>query len=77
MKELTEEEMLIYLWHKRLLGDFESALMRAIMLADTVNTAKLAQGFPMEVKAWHRFTCEDGWWNSVLAKVGKAETQAG
>ena len=53
--EWTEAEKFVVKWQFRLLGDFRTALIQAIMLADDRNLEQLALGFPDEVagyRAW-------------------------
>ena len=53
--EWTEAEKFVVKWQFRLLGDFHTALIRAITLADDRNLEQLALGFPDEVagyRAW-------------------------
>ena len=68
--DLTEEEQFVVKWQYQMLGDFKTALVRAITKADTYNMLLLALGFPVEVKAYKRFTQEEGWWEMVAKKAG-------
>lgn len=52
----TEAEKWVIKWQFRLLGDFRTALAKAITLADENNLNRLALGFPTEVTGftlWH------------------------
>jgi hypothetical protein len=48
----TKEEQFIIRWQYGYLGDFETALMKAICAADETNLELLSKGFPMEVGAY-------------------------
>ena len=55
--EWTVGEKAVVKWQFRLLGDFRTALFKAIALADDKNLVRLAMGFPDEVSgfmAWNR-----------------------
>lgn len=67
---LTKGEEFIVEWRYGMLGDFKTALIRVIARADIHNQAKLALGFPDEVKAYQQYTQKDEWWNKVLIKAG-------
>ena len=72
MKEtLTEEEQIVYEWQNGKLGGFRTALMNAIMRADSYNLKLLSISFPLEVSAFLRFSTEYGWWDSVMQKLYK------
>jgi len=68
--DLTEEEQFVVKWQYQMLGDFKTALVRAITKADEYNMQRLALGFPVEVQAYKRFTQEGGWWETVAKKAG-------
>ena len=73
MEELTESEEFIFKWQYRALGQFKTALIEAIMLADDDNIAKLYLGFPNEIDGYISYTQIPGWWKEVLRKVGKVK----
>ena len=55
--QFTAGEKWIVQWQFRLLGDFNKALVEAIMRADDNNLQRLRNGFPDEVQgflAWNR-----------------------
>ena len=54
-EDWTDAEKFVVKWQFGLLGDFRTALIRAITLADDRNLEQLALGFPDEVagyRAW-------------------------
>ena len=69
IRDLTEEELIIYLWKTDRLGGFQTALLDAISHADHKNLMLLALGFPLEVNAFIRFSTENGWWQNIEWKV--------
>ena len=69
--ELTEEEEFIIKWQYRILGDFTTALIDAIKRADSSNLARLALGFPMEVKAYKLYAEQPGWWQRTEEKYSE------
>ena len=69
--ELTKGERFIVDWQYHLAGSFCTVLARAISAADTINLAKLALGFPEEVKAFVAFSTEEDWWPNLQKKVGR------
>jgi len=69
---LTEGEIFILKWQYYKHGGFKEALIQAIIKADTINRCKLHMGFPAEVGAYEKYTCEEGWWESVQKKAKKA-----
>ncbi len=50
--DLAEFEKLVIRWQFRMCGDFETALWRAIALADTDNIERLRLGFPLHVQGY-------------------------
>lgn len=70
--QLTVGEEFIVKWQYRLLGDFGTALIEAIKLADRSNLAKLALGFPDEVIGYINYTRIDGWWAEVEERANIA-----
>ena len=52
---LDQYEKHIVMWQFRLLGDFEMALMGAILRADDNNLMALSLGFPLEVYAFRQW----------------------
>ena len=67
---LTEEEKIIWDWQYKHGGGFYTALMEAISLADKDHLEKIRLGFPIHVKAYERYSHEDGWWDKVQEKLG-------
>jgi hypothetical protein len=55
----TAGEKFIVKWQFRLLGDFKTALVGAIMLADEQNLARLHLGFPGEVDGFLAWSVGD------------------
>lgn len=51
-ERFTKPEKFIVKWQFGMLGDFQSALIEAIKLADEGNLSRLAEGFPDEVGAF-------------------------
>ncbi len=49
-------------------GSFYTYLFKAMFKADSVNTIRLAKGFPEEVEAVRRYQNEDGYWDKVWAE---------
>jgi hypothetical protein len=73
LDNLTKEEEFIVKWQYRLLGDFKTALIDAIKLADEGNLIKLSLSFPEEVRGYINYTRVDGWWLTVQRKAGIIE----
>ncbi len=71
--ELTKGEAFIVMWQYQLLGDFKTALIHAIMVADESNLEKLRLGFPDEVESYLDYSRVDGWWRDLQSKIGKEE----
>ncbi len=46
-------------WQFRLLGDFETALVGAIVRADESNLSKLSQGFPLQCAGYREWAYGD------------------
>lgn len=69
LEKLSYGEKFVVEWQYGMLGSFREALVYAIMKADIVNSAKLAKGFPEEVKAIHNYQNVEGWWESVQEKL--------
>ncbi len=63
--KLNEGERHLYEFQNGMSGSFFDNLFHAIFKADMTNVAKLALGFPEEVKAVKRFQNEDGYWDKV------------
>ncbi len=55
----NEDEIFIIRWQYRLLGDFQTALMKAIAVADENNFALLALAFPMQTFAFSEWSHGD------------------
>lgn len=72
---LDPEELTVYEWQYCMHGSFYTALFGAIKCADEKNLIKLAAGFPIEVNGYLKYTREDGWWESVIAKVNNGKEQ--
>jgi len=70
LDQLSDEERFIAKWRLGMQGDFKTALITAIMRADMFNMAKLELGFPVEVKAYKKYSTENGWWQKVEEKLG-------
>ena len=68
---LSPGELFIYKWQLDILGDFKTALSRAIASADNTNLYLLELGFPMEVQAYKKFAYRAGWWQEVEKKIEK------
>lgn len=68
---LSPGELFIYKWQLNILGDFKTALSRAIASADNTNLHLLELGFPMEVSAYKCFAYQSGWWQEVEKKIEK------
>ena len=73
LKNLSPSEKFVYEWQYRMLGGFGTSLAEAIARADSVNTAKIALGFPDEVSGIKRFQHEPGFWEGVQRKVSDAK----
>jgi len=69
--ELTPEEKAMFEWQYRMMGDFRTALMKTICLADVNNLAKLESSFPDEVNGYRKYSQESGWWKKVQNKAVK------
>lgn len=69
LENLTKGERFIVDWQYHMAGNFRKALVEAIARADHFNLARLALGFPEEVKAYQNFANKDGWWDRVLEKL--------
>ena len=69
LENLEPDELFIVKWQFRMLGDFNTALIEAIARADINNRAKLAQGFPVEVKGYINYTEQEDWWETVQKKA--------
>jgi len=46
-------------------GSFYTSFFRAAMVADTINSHKLYEGFPEEIEAVRKFKNEDGYWEEL------------
>jgi hypothetical protein len=68
---LTNGEWFIYAWQYGMLGHFFTALAEAMARADTENLNLLRAGFPDLVEGFESYSKVDGWWDSVLAKIGE------
>lgn len=68
LDNLTKGERFIFEWQYGMSGGFMRALARVITLADDINLARLAKGFPEEVKACKKFFYEEDWWERVVEK---------
>ncbi len=55
----TESEKWVISWQFRMLGDFQTALVQAIVRADEGNLERLAQGFPMQVEGFRAWSYGD------------------
>ena len=42
-----------------------TSFFRAAMVADTINSHKLYEGFPEEIEAVRKFKNEDGYWEEL------------
>lgn len=69
LENLDPEELFIFKWQYRLLGDFGHALIKAILEADDHNLAKLRIGFPVEVGGYIKYAREPEWWKKVQKKA--------
>jgi hypothetical protein len=69
--QLTKGEEFIVKWQYRMLGDFKTALIEAICLADSQNLERLRLGFPDEVEGYLNYSRVEGWWQEVQRKAGK------
>ena len=68
---LEEGEKHLVFWQFDLYGNgFHSALWTALKKADTKNLGLLEMGYPAEVRALKRFRGEDGYWQSIVEKLG-------
>ena len=67
--QLTEGEEFIVKWQYHLLGDFKTALVTAIALADRGNLEKLRKGFQDEVEGYLNYSRKEGWWQAVQEKA--------
>ena len=54
--DLSTSERWVVMWQFRILGDFGSALAKAITLADESNLNRLAAGFPVEVQGYREWS---------------------
>ncbi len=70
LENLDNSEKFIVEWQYRRLGHFRTALIEAICRADDDNLAKLALGFPDEVKGYIGYSRVLGWWPTVQRKAG-------
>lgn len=69
-QDLTIHEEIICKWQHRMMGDFRTALMKTIALADESNLQRLSLSFPDEVEAFRLYSHQNGWWQSVQKKLG-------
>ena len=68
--KLGAGEKHLFFWQFGLHGGFYSALWDALKQADRTNLELLAQAYPYDVRALQRFRNEEGYWVSILIKLG-------
>jgi len=68
---LDEGESFIFRWQFNLMdpADFAEAFTRALIIADSENTDRLARGFPVEVQALREYRHVDGYWGALCDKA--------
>ena len=74
-ENLTEGEQFIFMWQYGMLGDFKTALIGAIMVADEHNLQRLRRGFPTEVKSYLLYINVEGWWKEVQDKANRVNKE--
>lgn len=72
MSPLSAEQEFIFKWQYRALGNFETALIEAIKLADDTNLLRLHLGFPTEVEGYRLYSEVDGWWPETQRQAREA-----
>ena len=68
--KLDDEQKALVRWQFRLCGDFETALWKAITLADEKNLELLARAFPVEVSAYKKYRGRPGYWGAATKLAG-------
>jgi hypothetical protein len=68
-EKLTGEEDAVMQWQYGYCGDFDTALWKAIGIADDYNLLRLGTGFPLHVDAYRLYSRSEGWWDEVRAKA--------
>ena len=74
--KLDDEQKALVRWQYRLCGDFETALWKAITLADEANLKLLSSGFPVEVSAYRKYRERPGYWGASVRLAG-GDVEAG
>ena len=69
LENLSKGERFIVKWQYGMLGDFETALMECIKLADDKNLLNIACGFTEEVSGYMNYTRVEGWWDAVKKRA--------
>lgn len=70
VSDLTTGERFIVDWQYGRQGGFNTALAKAIMLADADNLEKLRKAYPEEVEAYEKYAHQRGWWEALSKRVG-------
>ncbi len=68
-QRLEDDELIAIKWQYKVYGDFFTALFNAIIRADEGNLFRLGGGYPNEVRAYKRWTREEGWAQSIEDKL--------
>jgi len=74
-EHLNKAERFAYEWQYGTLGGFNQQLALLIAKADVNNTDKLRQVFPDEVEGVYNYQNTEGYWENVLEKVKRSETE--
>lgn len=69
--KLTEGEQSLVKWQFKEHGGFWTAVWDAISKADGGNLNRMALAFPSHVKAYRNYTSVPGWWEELIARVGR------
>lgn len=62
---LSNGEINLIHWQRRVSGSFTTKLFEAMCSADETNLRKLGEGFPEEAKAYKRYRDESGYWDAI------------
>ena len=68
---LNEGERALVDWQYTNTGCFSNHLMDLIAKSDSFNRARLAEGFPLHVQAYNRYTSVTGWWPKLQEQLLK------